>query len=77
MLTWILKDALGGNSHTVMICAVDPSSECAETTLTTLRYADVAKRIVTKPVVNVDTERAKRLELMKALAAISEKVCQL
>ena len=54
VLTWLLKDALGGNAHTLMLCAVDPSSENAEQTLTTLRYADQAKKIVTKPIENVD-----------------------
>ena len=54
VLTWLLKDALGGNAHTLMLCAVDPSAENAEQTLTTLRYADQAKNIVTRPVENVD-----------------------
>ena len=35
VLTWILKDALGGNAHTLMLCAVDPSPENGEQTLTT------------------------------------------
>ena len=39
-LTWLLKEALGGNAHTLMVCAVDPSVDNAEQTLTTLRYAD-------------------------------------
>ena len=39
VLTWILKDALGGNAHTLMLCAVDPAPENAEQTLTTLRCA--------------------------------------
>ena len=54
VLTWLLKDALGGNAHTLMLCAVDPSADNAEQTLTTLRYADQAKKIVTKPVENID-----------------------
>lgn len=37
-----------------MVCAVDPSVDNAEQTLTTLRYADQAKRIVTRPVENID-----------------------
>eukprot|EP00900_Chrysochromulina_parva_P013585 jgi/Chrpa1/22227/Chrysochromulina_OHIO_Genome00012814-RA len=59
VLTWLLKDALGGNSYSLMLCAVDPSPENGEQTLTTLRYADQAKKIVTRPVENVD--HAKRM----------------
>jgi hypothetical protein len=39
-LTKILCNALGGNSKTLMICAVSPSSDNWEETLSTLRYAD-------------------------------------
>lgn len=51
-LTRILQNALGGNSQTVMICAVSPASDNYEETLSTLRYADQAKKIKNKPVVN-------------------------
>ena len=43
-LTLILKDSLGGNSHTVMLTNVSPSSFDYEETLSTLKYADRAKR---------------------------------
>ena len=61
-LTWLLKDALGGNAHTLMVCAVDPTVDNAEQTLTTLRYADQAKRIVTRPVENIDYAKREVLE---------------
>ena len=51
-LTRILQNALGGNSQTIMICAVSPASDNYEETLSTLRYADHAKKIKNKPVVN-------------------------
>ncbi|XP_031559004.1 kinesin-like protein KIF13A isoform X2 [Actinia tenebrosa] len=54
VLTWLLKDNLGGNSKTVMIATVSPSSDNYEETLSTLRYADRAKRIVNHAVVNED-----------------------
>jgi Kinesin motor domain len=44
-LTRILANALGGNSKTVMICAISPSSDNFEESLSTLRYADQAKKI--------------------------------
>lgn len=51
-LTRILQNALGGNSKTIMICAISPASMNYEETLSTLRYADRAKKIVNKAVVN-------------------------
>jgi hypothetical protein len=39
-LTRILQNALGGNSKTLMICAISPSDDNYEETLSTLRYAD-------------------------------------
>lgn len=38
VLTWLLKDSLGGNSKTAMIAAISPADY--EETLSTLRYAD-------------------------------------
>jgi TolA-binding protein len=52
ILTWLLKDSLGGNSKTAMIACIAPSDH--EETLSTLRYADQAKRIRTRAVVNQD-----------------------
>ncbi|XP_044063364.1 kinesin-like protein KIF13A isoform X10 [Siniperca chuatsi] len=54
VLTWLLKDNLGGNSKTAMIATVSPAADNYEETLSTLRYADRAKRIVNHAVVNED-----------------------
>jgi kinesin family protein 13 len=51
-LTRILQNALGGNSKTLMICAISPAMDNYEETLSTLRYADQAKKIQNKAVVN-------------------------
>eukprot|EP00742_Colponemidia_sp_Colp-10_P006091 GILJ01006518.1.p1 GENE.GILJ01006518.1~~GILJ01006518.1.p1 ORF type:complete len:1181 (-),score=265.27 GILJ01006518.1:214-3756(-) len=51
-LTRILQNALGGNSKTVMICALSPASSNYEETLSTLRYADRAKKIKNNAQVN-------------------------
>lgn len=48
------QDALGGNSKTIMICALSPADINYDETLSTLRYADRAKKIKNKPLVNVD-----------------------
>ena len=47
-LTRILQNALGGNSKTLMICAISPATDNYEETLSTLRYADQAKKIQNK-----------------------------
>jgi hypothetical protein len=52
-LTRILQNALGGNSKTVMICALSPASINYEETLSTLRYADRAKKIQNKAVIKL------------------------
>ncbi|KAL2830070.1 P-loop containing nucleoside triphosphate hydrolase protein [Aspergillus cavernicola] len=66
ILTWLLKDSLGGNSKTAMIACISPSDY--EETLSTLRYADQAKHIRTRAKVNQDhlsaAERDRQLEEM-------------
>ncbi|XP_040916312.1 stAR-related lipid transfer protein 9 isoform X2 [Toxotes jaculatrix] len=54
VLTWLLKDSLGGNSKTIMIATVSPSAHSYNETLSTLRYAAHARNIVNKPRVNED-----------------------
>uniref|UniRef100_A0A1A8U6M7 Kinesin family member 13A n=2 Tax=Nothobranchius TaxID=28779 RepID=A0A1A8U6M7_NOTFU len=54
VLTWLLKDNLGGNSKTAMIATVSPAADNYEETLSTLRYADRAKRIINHAMVNED-----------------------
>nr|CAD2186554.1 unnamed protein product [Meloidogyne enterolobii] len=54
VLTWLLKESLGGNSKTAMIAAISPAEINFEETLSTLRYADSAKQIVCRAKVNED-----------------------
>lgn len=54
VLTWILKENLGGNSRTAMIAALSPADINYEETLSTLRYADRAKQIRCNAVINED-----------------------
>jgi kinesin family member 13 len=63
-LTRILQNALGGNSKTIMICALSPASINYEETLSTLRYADRAKKIQNKAVVN-ESEHEKMVRMLK------------
>lgn len=52
VLTWLLKDSLGGNSKTAMVACISPTDYSE--TLSTLRYADQAKRIRTRAHANID-----------------------
>ncbi|XP_029007088.1 kinesin-like protein KIF21B isoform X7 [Betta splendens] len=53
-LTRLLQDSLGGNSRTVMIACVSPSDRDFMETLNTLKYANRARNIKNKVVVNQD-----------------------
>jgi kinesin family protein 1 len=70
ILTWLLKDSLGGNSMTAMIAAISPADINYEETLSTLRYADSAKRIKNHAVVNEDPNARMIRELQEELAKL-------
>ncbi|KAI1894680.1 hypothetical protein AGOR_G00118250 [Albula goreensis] len=55
VLTWLLKDSIGGNSKTIMIATISPAHMNYRETLSTLRYAHRAKNILNKPTVNEDS----------------------
>ncbi|EFY97286.2 kinesin [Metarhizium robertsii ARSEF 23] len=73
ILTWLLKDSLGGNSKTAMIACIAPSDY--DETLSTLRYADQAKRIRTRAVVNQD--HISTAERDAQIAAMAEEIRKL
>ncbi|KAJ5091151.1 hypothetical protein NUU61_006021 [Penicillium alfredii] len=74
VLTWLLKDSLGGNSMTSMIAAISPADINFEETLGTLRYADSAKRIKNHAVVNEDPNARMIRELKEELAQLRSKL---
>ncbi|KAM4593654.1 kinesin-like protein KIF28P isoform 3-T3 [Odontesthes bonariensis] len=72
VLTKLLQSALGGNSRTVVIATLSPADICYEESLSTLRYAERAKRIQNRAVVNESpTER-----LIKELKAENARLLQ-
>ncbi|RMJ24431.1 Kinesin family [Aspergillus sp. HF37] len=85
ILTWLLKDSLGGNSKTAMIACISPTDY--EETLSTLRYADQAKHIRTRARVNQDhlsaaerdqqmaemAETIRTLQLSVSMAAVNKR----
>lgn len=74
VLTWLLKDSLGGNSMTAMIAAISPADINFDETLSTLRYADSAKRIKNHAVVNEDPNARMIRELKEELAQLRAKL---
>ncbi|CAK6970838.1 kinesin family member 4 [Scomber scombrus] len=62
-LTRLLQDSLGGNSHTLMIACISPADSNMEETINTLRYADRARKIKNKPIVNLDPRAAEMSRL--------------
>ena len=74
VLTWLLKDSLGGNSLTAMIAAISPADINFEETLSTLRYADSAKRIKNHAVINEDPNARMIRELKEELALLRSKL---
>nr|XP_009668079.1 PREDICTED: kinesin-like protein KIF14 [Struthio camelus australis] len=65
VLTWLLKESLGGNSRTAMIATISPAASSIEETLSTLRYAKQACSIINVAKVNEDVN-AKLIRELKA-----------
>ncbi|TMW60724.1 hypothetical protein Poli38472_000766 [Pythium oligandrum] len=59
-LTRLLQDSLGGNAKTLMIACVSPATINFEETLNTLKYANRAKNIKNRPIVNQQTQEEKQ-----------------
>ncbi|KAF9319375.1 kinesin-like protein Klp8 [Podila horticola] len=74
VLTWLLKDCLGGNSKTTIIAALSPADVNYDETLSTLRYADQAKRIKNKAIVNEDPNAKLIRELKEELLDLRSKL---
>jgi kinesin family protein 1 len=73
-LTLLLKDSLGGNARTIMIAAISPADINFGETLSTLRYADRAKQIKNKAVVNEDPNEKLIRELKDEITRLRDKV---
>lgn len=70
VLTWLLRENLGGNSRTAMIAAISPADVNYDETLSTLRYADRAKQILCKAIVNEDANAKIIRELKEEIAKL-------
>ncbi|KAK7386413.1 hypothetical protein VNO78_26631 [Psophocarpus tetragonolobus] len=74
-LTRLLQDSLGGNSKTVMIACISPADINAEETLNTLKYANRARNIQNKPVVNRDLISNEMQQLRQQLKYLQAELC--
>lgn len=69
-MTWILRESFGGNAKTVMVATISPSLDNYDETMSTLRYADNAKHIVNKAVVNEGASAKLIRELKEQIEAL-------
>ncbi|XP_062294034.1 kinesin-like protein KIF16B [Scomber scombrus] len=76
VLTWLLKDSLGGNAKTIMIATVSPADVNYGETLSTLRYANRAKNIINKPTINEDCNVRLIRELRAEIARLKALLIQ-
>uniref|UniRef100_A0A9J7ZY99 Kinesin family member 13Ba n=1 Tax=Cyprinus carpio carpio TaxID=630221 RepID=A0A9J7ZY99_CYPCA len=76
VLTWLLKDSLGGNSRTAMVATISPAADNYDETLSTLRYADRAKSIVNHAVVNEDPNARIIRELREEVEKLRDQLTQ-
>ncbi|XP_062098405.1 kinesin-like protein KIN-4A isoform X2 [Humulus lupulus] len=74
-LTRLLQDSLGGNSRTVMIACISPADINAEETLNTLKYANRARNIKNKPIVNRDPMSSEMLKMRQQLEFLQAELC--
>ncbi|XP_063321462.1 kinesin-like protein KIF1B isoform X20 [Pelmatolapia mariae] len=72
VLTWLLRENLGGNSRTAMVAALSPADINYDETLSTLRYADRAKNIKCNAVINEDPNNKLVRELKDEVARLKE-----
>ncbi|XP_067336732.1 kinesin-like protein KIF15 isoform X2 [Channa argus] len=74
-LTFLLRDSLGGNAKTYIIANVHPGSKCFGETLSTLQFAQRAKLIKNKAIINEDTQGNVR-QLQAEVKKLKEQLAQ-
>ncbi|XP_038677287.1 kinesin-like protein KIF1B isoform X9 [Scyliorhinus canicula] len=75
VLTWLLRENLGGNSRTAMVAALSPADINYDETLSTLRYADRAKQIKCNAVINEDPNAKLIRELKDEVTRLKDLLC--
>ncbi|XP_067655399.1 kinesin-like protein KIF27 [Haliotis asinina] len=73
-ITRLLKDSLGGNAQTLMICCISPASANFDESLNALKYANRARNIRNKPIVNRDIQSIRFEEMQSEIKALREEL---
>ena len=74
VLTYLLKDGLGGNARSVMLATISPSPADLNETLSTLRYADSAKNIMNHAKPNLDPSAQLVMQLRDEIDTLRAKL---
>ncbi|OQR98780.1 kinesin-like protein [Achlya hypogyna] len=75
-LTRMLQDSLGGNSRTLMLCCVSPAGRNVSESKSSLMYANRARNIQNKAVINRDEQSAVVAELRRQVQLLQEELFQ-
>ncbi|XP_074659817.1 kinesin-like protein KIF27 [Tubulanus polymorphus] len=75
-ITRILKDSLGGNAKTLMVCCISPASTSFDESLNSLKYANRARNIRNKPIVNRDPQTLRLEEMQSEIKALREELAK-
>ncbi|KAL5007225.1 hypothetical protein ScPMuIL_016031 [Solemya velum] len=75
-ITRLLKDSLGGNANTLMICCISPSLSSFDESLNALKYANRARNIKNKPIVNRDVQSIRFQEMQSEIKALREELAR-
>ncbi|XP_061178029.1 kinesin-like protein KIF27 isoform X2 [Saccostrea echinata] len=73
-ITRLLKDSLGGNAKTLMICCISPSSANFDESHNALKYANRARNIKNTPIVNRDVQSIRFEEMQCEIKALREEL---
>ncbi|XP_071484846.1 kinesin-like protein KIF27 [Diadema antillarum] len=73
-ITRLLKDSLGGNAKTCMITCISPSAVNFDETLNSLKYANRARNIKNKPIVNKDKQATRIAEMQTEIQALRDEL---
>lgn len=65
------QDSLGGNSKTAIVAAISPADRCFGETLSTLKFAQRAKLIRTRAILNEDTSGSVEQARARARGSLS------
>ncbi|XP_072045024.1 kinesin-like protein KIF27 isoform X2 [Amphiura filiformis] len=73
-ITRILKDSLGGNAKTCMLTCISPSAVNFDETLNSLKYANRARNIKNKPIINRDVQSTRIAAMQTEIQALREEL---